>query len=271
MNLLNNPELLDRLAASYALGTLRGGARRRFEAMARQSATVRTAGLIWQERFASMTELQRLEAPSPNVWKRIENLLAAQPGAMAALGESPMLDKLRRVLGWWRGAALAGGLATVAAAVVGLNLSREVDTRDTQLAQAAQTSSQMAQQNAQLAQRLEATPQIQYVAVLADDKSAASMLVTFDPKHSRLTLKRVDGFREAADKSLELWALPSGGAPKSLGVLGGDAVVKLTAAESQVREVPLLAITLEPKGGVPPGSGPTGPILFKGPLLQTAL
>ena len=78
MNLLNNPPLLDQLAASYALGTLRGGARRRFEALARDSATVRTSALVWHERFAAMTELQPAEAPSPNVWKRIENVLAAQ-------------------------------------------------------------------------------------------------------------------------------------------------------------------------------------------------
>ena len=35
MNLIKHPELIDRLAASFALGTLRGGARRRFEALAR--------------------------------------------------------------------------------------------------------------------------------------------------------------------------------------------------------------------------------------------
>jgi RNA polymerase sigma factor (sigma-70 family) len=51
MNIINNPNLLDQLAASYALGTLRGGARRRFETLARQSATVRASALIWQERI----------------------------------------------------------------------------------------------------------------------------------------------------------------------------------------------------------------------------
>jgi anti-sigma-K factor RskA len=248
MNLQNNPDLLDRLAASYALGTLRGGARRRFEAMARQSAAVRTAALVWQERFASMTELQASEQPSPNVWKRIENTIQAEPPAAAAPGEHAMLEKLRRALGLWRGVAAAGALASLVAVVLGTQLMR---------------------QNEQLTARLQAAPEVQYVAVLSDEKSAASMLVTFDPKHNTLTLKRVGSFREAADKSLQLWALPPSGGPRSLGVLGTDPVIKLTAAEGEVREAPALAITLEPKGGV--AGGPTGPVLFKGPLLQTPL
>ncbi|MEO5736186.1 MAG: RNA polymerase subunit sigma-70, partial [Variovorax sp.] len=58
MNIAAHPELLELLAASHALGTLRGAARRRFEAIARESASVRAAALIWQGRLASMTELQ---------------------------------------------------------------------------------------------------------------------------------------------------------------------------------------------------------------------
>ena len=57
MNLMQHPELLDRLASSYALGTLRGGARRRFETLARDQAPVRAAALIWQSRLASLNEL----------------------------------------------------------------------------------------------------------------------------------------------------------------------------------------------------------------------
>ena len=271
MNLLNSPELLDRLAAAHALGTLRGGARRRFETLARRSATVRAAALIWQERFASMTELQAAGQPSPNVWKRIENLLGAQAAPAAMAKETAMLGKLRRGLGLWRGAALAGALASAAAVVVGVNLSREVASRDGQLAQVRQQGSQLAAQNAQLAARMQGMPEIQYVAVLADDKAAASMLVTFDPKHNMLTLKRVGAFQEAADKSLQLWALPPSGGPRSLGVLGGEKVLQLTALEGDVREVPMLAISLEPKGGVPSATGPTGPVLFKGALIRKEL
>ncbi len=107
MDLARHPELLDRLAAAYALGTLRGGARRRFEALARQSPAVRTAALIWQERFAAMTELQPADTPSPNVWKRIENLLAAelQPRRARACRRGAARARLvaRRGLGRWPG------------------------------------------------------------------------------------------------------------------------------------------------------------------------
>ena len=270
MNLLNNPELLDRLAASYALGTLRGGARRRFESLARQSATVRAAALIWQERFASMTELQAVDKPSPNVWKRIENLLDTPPAA-ASPKENAMLEKLRRGLGLWRGAALAAAVAGVAAVVVGVNLDREVASREGQLAQLKQQGTQLAEQNAQLSARMQAMPQIQYVAVLANDQSSPSVLVTFDPKQNMMTFKRVGGYQEGPDKSLQLWALMPSGGPKSLGVLGTQAVMRMPAAEGEVRQMPMLAVSLEPKGGVPGDGGPTGPVLFKGAMLQTTI
>ena len=54
-------------------------------------------------------------------------------------------------------------------------------------------------------------------------------------------------------------------------MLGRDAQVRLTALENQIQDVPALAIGLEPKGGVPAGQGPSGPILFKGALLKTTL
>jgi anti-sigma-K factor RskA len=265
MNIANNPVMLEHLASSYALGTLRGGARRRFEAVARDSATVRAAALIWQERLSSMTELQQAAEPSPNVWKRIENLLdASRPVAMAEPADSGLLQKLRRAQLMWRSATLAVGIATLGAVMFAVRLSGTVDIQ-------AELLSQASMQNAQMLAQLKATPDIQYVAVLADDKSAPSMLVTVDTKNQRLVLKRVGGFQEASDKSLQLWALPPAGGPQSLGVLGGDKVIRLTAAEGQVREVPALAISLEPKGGVPSAGGPTGPVLFKGALLQTTL
>src|SRR6187402_2760550 len=98
MNLLNHPDLIDRLAAAYALGTLRGGARRRFEELARRSPAVRVSAQVWQERFMSITELQHAQVPGPNVWKRIENLIGAEgrpAAAPAAAAASPAETVLR--------------------------------------------------------------------------------------------------------------------------------------------------------------------------------
>ena len=259
MNLNKNPALMDQLAASYALGSLRGGARRRFEMLARDNATLRAAALIWQSRLASVAELQPEVAPSPAVWKRIENLVNAQKQAQAmqAARITPVAPPVPTgwwaSLGLWRGATAAGAFAAIIAVVTGVNLN-----------------TRLSGQVQQLSARLSATPAIEYVAVLADDKASASMLVTFDPNTKKLVLKRVGNFREQPDKSLELWALPPGAPAKSLGVLTADSVVRLTAANSDIQQSPALAITLEPKGGVPPGTAATGPILFKGDVIRTA-
>ncbi|WP_077000889.1 anti-sigma factor domain-containing protein [Variovorax sp. KK3] len=257
MNLHAHPELLELLAASHALGTLRGGARRRFESLAREQAPVRAAALVWQSRLASMAELQSSVTPDPAVWTRIRNMIAAEqeqdaiarqrttatPLPAAGASPAPGPGGWLRSLALWRGAAAAGALATVIATVVGF----------------------------QLVEQLRNAPAVQYVAVLSDDQAAASMLVTFDPKKRQLSLQRVGGYREGEDKSLQLWALPPGGAPRSLGVLGRDAALRLPAQEGDVRAVPALAVSLEPLGGVPSERGPTGPVLFKGALIEKTL
>jgi anti-sigma-K factor RskA len=245
MNIEKYPELLESLAASYALGSMRGLARRRFETLAREHPSVRAAILLWQERMASFTEIQTEVTPSANVWKRIELTLAQEASAVVSpvpvtsVASAPsvaLIDKVReemqRALRWWRTAALAGAVATMLALFV--------------------------------VAPWKAAPDLQFVAVLADDKSAANLLVSFDPAQNALHLKRVGQYREAADKSLQLWALPPGGAPRSLGVLSEGRNLKFALAGRQDLAVPMLAVSLEPKGGVPSAGGPTGPVLFKG-------
>ncbi|MBE7365979.1 anti-sigma factor [Ramlibacter pallidus] len=273
MNIFDSPELMDRLAASYALGTLRGGARRRFEALARRNPGLRARALVWQERFMSMTELQPAEAPSPNVWKRIANEVAAEPRtAMQPAPEPAGSELLRRARNWWRAGALAAVAASLAVVAVTLNLRNELDVSRTQLAQLRQQGVQLASQNRELVAQLQAQPEVRYVSVLHDDKATPTMLALFDPKHGTLTLKRMVNFAEGPEKSLQLWAVPAtGGAPRSLGVLAEQDVLRLPAQPQVVAQSPLFAITLEAKGGVPEGTPAQGPILWKGAVLQTPL
>ena len=268
MNLSKYPQTLDRLAANYALGTLRGGARRRFEAISRDNATVRAAALVWQGRLSGMTELQSPILPASAVWTRIQNTVQAERDDMAmqlALqsGQVNADDKLTwpgslwQGLWVWRGAAAAGAFATVMAVVTGFGLRDQLDLRGKQVDE--------------LSAQLKVAPKIEYVAVLVDAKSAETMLVTFDSRSQNLVLQRVGDYVEASDKSLQLWALPNSGGPRSLGVLGGEKVLRLATAEGDVKQVPNLAISLEPKGGVPSAGGPTGPVLFKGALIQKVI
>jgi anti-sigma-K factor RskA len=250
MNISNPGKRLELLAASYALGTLRSGARRRFETLAREQASVRAAALVWQGRLSSLTEIEPGVKPDAAVWSRILNQIEIDRNEQALAQQRLMARPLTtaprgwlRSLALWRGAAAAGALATVAAAVVGLNLNEQ----------------------------LRNAPAVRYVAVLSDDAAKASMLVTFDPVRQQLTLQRVGAYQEGLDKSLQLWALPPGGAPQSLGVLDHAPALRLAASEAAVRQVPALAISLEPAGGAPRGSGPTGPVLFKGALIEKTL
>lgn len=257
MKRIHDPRLLDQLASAYALGTLRGGARRRLETLARDHATVRAAMLVWQARVSALTELQEPVRPSPAVWTRIHNLVRAdvEAGRIRHAAATPAVPG-----GWWqslalwRGGAVAGVLATVVAVMSAIGLREEMDTR------VAALQSELASQ-----------PQVQYVAVLNDDRAGPAMLVTFDPANQRLTLQRVGGYQEASDKSLQLWALPPAGAPRSLGVLTRERLLQLAAGENDIQGVPALAISLEPEGGVPSERGPTGPVLFTGALIQKML
>lgn len=71
-----------------------------------------------------------------------------------------------------------------------------------------------------------------------------------------------------AGKALELWALPDGGSPVSLGLLPtqGEYRRVLTAAQrAALAGSKQLAVSLEPAGGSPTGL-PTGPVLHVAPL-----
>jgi anti-sigma-K factor RskA len=72
-----------------------------------------------------------------------------------------------------------------------------------------------------------------------------------------------------AGKSLELWAVPRQGGPKSLGLLDAEQATLTLAgsADRTLGEVPLLAVSLEPRGGSRTGA-PTGPVLYSGPCVK---
>jgi anti-sigma-K factor RskA len=272
MNIARHPALLDQLAAAYALGTLRGAARRRFEAYARDYAPVRAAALVWQSRLCSLTELQPGVAPAAAVWTRIHNLVLADK-AQSALQQARATPaqtrpSLARGMAWlhsvlfWR-TATALGLAAVAF-TVGWGWMEQT---------------RLSGEVAQLQGQLQNVPSATAMAVLTDTQASATLLATIDTMRDaqapltptttqRITLQRLGSYQEAPDRSLQLWALPAGGAPRSLGVLMRDGSTTVTVPAQVLQGVHTLAVSLEPLGGVPSATGPTGPVLFQGALVQ---
>lgn len=79
-----NRELVDRLAAEYVLGTLRGGARRHFERWLR-SPQVRVMVHEWEDRLAGLEPDPQPVAPPPQAWKGIERRLELHKQARAPI------------------------------------------------------------------------------------------------------------------------------------------------------------------------------------------
>ncbi len=265
-------ELLELIAAAYVLGTLQGGARRRLETLARQHPEVREAVQRWQHHLAGLTELAPEVTPPATLWPRIEAVLRADlalrrgAAAPATLPSGHGRAKAKggaKALGW-RGVSAGLGLALVAALGLGQVQHQRWQHDVGQLRQQLVGQAEAAQQaRAELAK----VHRVAQVAVLNDERAGAALLVTFDPQRQQLQVKRVGAYQEGDEKSLQLWTIAPGQAPKSLGVLGRQTREQLAAAQGDVNEQRVLAVSLEPLGGVPSERGPTGPVLFKGAVL----
>lgn len=70
-----NPQLLDELAAQYALGTLRGPARQRFENLCRQEPDASAALHRWEDRLVGLMSEVKPVAPPAHVWKAVQKRL----------------------------------------------------------------------------------------------------------------------------------------------------------------------------------------------------
>lgn len=238
MNIQHNQALQEKLASEYVLGTLKGGARRRFEKLLRDSAALRRTVSEWQDRLHPMAEFAPVVQPSPLVWKAIAARLDLQQ--FDAAGKRSFWQMLGANLSFWRGLGITStALATILVAVL---VTKQVQP---------------------------IAPVTSYVAMLANDKAQPVAIVTGDAKRKQLTVKLVLAQNVAADKSLELWAVPKEGPPRSLGLVADKGTITLPLPENATpQSIPLLAVTLEPKGGSPNPNGPTGPIVFKGAWLQ---
>ncbi|MBC3917031.1 anti-sigma factor [Undibacterium sp. CY18W] len=233
----NNPGLQEKLASEYVLGTLRGGARRRFEAWIKQDAALRQVVGQWEAHLVPMAEFTQAVAAPASIWPALEKRLKLQPTE----DRWAYWRNLREDLAFWRGLGMFS--TTVAVVLISVMLNKQVDQP--------------------------VVPQNNYVATLSDDKAQAIAVITGDSKRGQLQIRMVTAQNIAADKSLELWAVGKDGKVRSLGLVADKGIITLPMPANMTADsVPLLAVTLEPKGGSGNPEKPSGPIIFKGNWVQ---
>jgi anti-sigma-K factor RskA len=219
---------LDRLAAEFALGTLPPRPRARLARAARTEPAVADVIREWEQRLAALAAALPGVNPPPKVWTRIAERLG-----LAEARSTDVSDTWWGRLPVWRALAALGFAAALAFGVALLTPRPEV-------------------------------PPI--VAVLAGPDGKAALIASARRSDAFLLVKAVGAAPVAPGRALELWMLPDGQPPRSLGVLpaGGIARVPLIGpSDAALANVPALAVSLEPAGGSPTGL-PTGPVLYSG-------
>lgn len=110
----------------------------------------------------------------------------------------------------------------------------------------------------------------QWVAALQSDARDPGFILTVDATTRRYTVRRV-GPPPAADKSYELWIVPSKlGEPRSIGVIDGEFTVGggLAGVDAAAINNSIYAVTVEAKGGSTSGK-PTAQPLWAGKLYES--
>jgi anti-sigma-K factor RskA len=234
-----DPDQISNLAAEYALGLLDGAELRRAQDLARTDAMFRREVERWTGRLAPMLDDVDEVRPPANMWTRID-------AALGALGPDSNILVMRRKLNAWRGVAAA---MTALAACLALVLLIRVSpvSRTPQLAPAAPM-----------------------VAMLGDQRKQMQVVASWDPRGRQLVLAVAGDMPADPRHSHELWVIPPGGKPRSLGTMGAGKQMHMRLADALaelLQQGATIAISVEPPGGSPTGA-PTGPVVASGSLEQ---
>lgn len=228
------PEPADDLAAEYALGVLEGEALARAIALERSDPEFARAVADWQRRFAPMLAELAEESPPPSVWRDVDRHVQA-----AARPDWP-----RRVRTWQRAAFASGALAASLAAFTLLVPRQPVDRPEP----------------------ARAAPEPRHVAQLVSADGTPLLAIAYDPGSG--TMKAGPATLGETGRVPELWIIPEGGSPYSLGELttsGSTRILPQGQLQRLVRDGATMAITLEERAGIP-HEAPTSEIIATGTL-----
>jgi len=235
------PERLDKLAREYALGTLQGRARRRFERVLQASGAATLAVGVWQERLATLAVGVPPLQPGEGVWRGLEQRLFAPAPAVAA----PSPSRWSWLVALLSGRSLGGALAGVFLAVLVLRSQPGL---------------------------IGAEPHVDglpasYVGLLTDATGKPTVLASSRRHGRELTVKMLQPITVPAGQVAQLWALPKdGAAPFPVGVVPAQGTAKIALPDSSEKlffTVPRLAVSFEPRPAAA-GDRPGGDFVLSG-------
>lgn len=228
----DNPQLRDKLAAEYVLGTLQSAARARFQSLMRYDAGLRSLVADWEGKLTPLARAGGDIAPPARVWHALAQRLTGE----------------RRKPRWWESLALWRGLAATGAAfalvlAIVTGFAPEAEPPMSMVAVMNDTQGQPAM-----------------------TVSWPSMRAVRDRPFLRIRVMQEHPVM-APGTAWELWMLPGEGAnPVSLGLITTDVdqVMQLKPKlAARIEKAWGIAMSIEPEGGSPTGK-PTGPVVMKG-------
>lgn len=237
------PELRDRLASEYVLGTLHGRARARFQRLLRDDLELRDRVAFWERELTPMASTLSVAAPSAQVWEAIAKRIAPRERMAPAAGHGRYARWLSR---WFDlrtlGSLAAGLILGVAVTLFGpaLLVDGSANLADSQLPES-------------------------YVGVLATADGRTGLIVSTLRHGKVMDVKQVQPVPVPAGQTLFLWTLAADGAAQAIGPVPQGSFVRVSLGQtsealfSKARE---LALTVEPVGSTP--SAPGGPYVYRG-------
>ena len=223
--------------AEYVLGVLDADTRAEVAHEVLVSDEAATAVALWQRRLMPLTDTIGDVTPAPYVWARIHDALELESPARVTPRKG-LWDNLQ--LWHWLG---IGASAVAVALLVVVLLPRPTPTPTVVNAG--------------------------YMAsTIQQDNGTTGWTATMDLQHARMVVVPATPVAFDQGRAPELWLIPAGGKPISVGMIARDKPTTLAldpALLAQLGPTAALAVSVEPIGGSPTGQ-PTGAVIAKGAI-----
>ncbi|HLH98471.1 MAG TPA: anti-sigma factor [Xanthobacteraceae bacterium] len=218
-------------AAEYVLGVLGAVERRQVERRLVHDQAFAAEVSFWEERLGPLADAVASVAPPDRTWRRIARALRLPAGARPR-------ENLWRSLPFWRSFAI--GSAALAALSIGALTFIEISP-----------------------------PHATLMATLAVSSGQPGFVASVAPGGTSMLIMPA-ALLAPDQRAMELWLIPAGDKPHSLGLIAPGRPVRVEVPRDLAGRVTAdaaLAVSMEPPGGSPTGQ-PTGPVIASGKLVS---